>query len=163
MALRGRRSSSPGPRRRSESKAVEGSWVAQSGRLVAEPPTSAIRLAWMLNQLAGALPQSSIEGCGVSASFNRRDPSRLTVHTEAWLLRSILLRTSFVLSGDQTGVKKSAPLTGGVICLSPLPSGRTTHAWDMPQVRSERAGQLVKRSGRRLATTGQRAHPSLAA
>ena len=81
------------------------------------------QVAWMLNQLAGALPQSSCEGCGVSASFNRPEPLRLTVHTEAWLLRSILLMTSLVLSGDQTGVTKKSRLTAVVTRLSPLPSG----------------------------------------
>jgi hypothetical protein len=38
-----------------------------------------------------------------------------------------------VLSGDQTGVQKMAPLTGGVTCRSPVPSGWTTHAWGMRQ------------------------------
>ena len=40
-------------------------------------------VASMLNQLAGALPQSSCEGCGVSASFNRPEPLRLTVPSVA--------------------------------------------------------------------------------
>jgi hypothetical protein len=90
----------------------------------------------------GALPHSYWEGCGVSASFDSCEPSVLAVHREAWPLRSTLLRRSFWLLGDQTGVRKMAPLIGVVTSRSPVPSGATTHACGMPQVLGEEVQPL---------------------
>jgi hypothetical protein len=89
-----------------------------SGRLVAEPPASARALVG-----GSASPIVERKAHGVR-QLEQPEPLTLTVQRDAWpVLCSNLLRRSFALSGDQTGVKKSAPLTGGVTCLSPLPSG----------------------------------------
>jgi transposase-like protein len=84
-----------------------------------------------------AVPHSYWERLTVSANFDNPEPSVLTVQSEAGGLTPpnrkgkrfrpawpvSLLRRSFLLSGDQTGVRKSAPLIGVVTRLSPVPSG----------------------------------------